>query len=190
MDVAAALVLTLGLASGLVGYRLFRAAVVVYGAIAGAGIAVAAASTWLDGWWLVGAVVAGALLGAGLARFAERAAFFLAGASLGWMVGLGAAAASGVDALVPVAIVGAVVGGVGLLWLERALVTLATSAIGAWAVVHGAGALAAGAALDLAGPFPDLGHPALAPAACLTLTVVFAGIQALSGGRRRSAPED
>lgn len=162
-----------GLMVGLAGYRMFHTAILLYGFVIGAvlGLLVAAPAGPLVA---VGALLIGGALGAVAVTLIERLAVVLAGAALGWVVGLGAGAFVGLGPAAPVLGLFTAVIGVGIaLIAERLTVTLGTAGVGAWLVVTGAGAMWLGQSLNVRA-LPALAPEGVAPVLTVVLTGVFA----------------
>lgn len=184
----AVVVVVVGAVVGLCGYRLFHAALGVYGFVLGAALGLLLVGPL--GSLLVGgfvAVVAG-VLGAVAVSLFERAAFLLTGAAVGWLGGLALGALLGLGPLawivgVPLALVGASAGLVG----ERVGVTAGTAVAGAWLVVCGGAALGVGGPPDLQA-LPDLGFSGAAELLVVLLGTAFAVVQLSAERQTRGAP--
>ena len=148
---AAILLVIGGLVACFAGYRIFRVVLGIYGFILGAFIATSAMGT-SDTAWLVGAAIAGGLVGA----LILVAAYFIGVALIG--AGLAALAVnivwgqiSGGEPPVLAIIIAAVVGALASLSLQRYVIVIGTAFGGAWTAVVGAVAMA-GDRVAAAGP--------------------------------------
>jgi hypothetical protein len=167
----AGLCLASGLLVGLVGYRLFHATLGLYGFVLGFLFGLSVASGLPHGFMGIAVAVVAGGIGALLASWLERAAFFLGGAFVGWTAGVALAAT--LDWWTwPVAIVAAALGGMAGIAAERLAVTAATAFAGAWLAIHGAAALATRSPVELAA-LPAIGTPAVAAAVVAGTAVLF-----------------
>jgi Domain of unknown function (DUF4203) len=138
---AALILLAGGLIACFAGYRVFRIVLGIYGFILGALFASSAMGTEHT-LWMIGAALAGGIVGA----LILIAAYFVGVALLG--AGIGALAASliwaslGREPHAIVVILFAVAGALGALALQRYVIVGATAFGGAWTVIVGALALA------------------------------------------------
>lgn len=138
---AALVLLVGGVISCFAGYRVFRVVLGIYGFILGALLASSAMGTEHT-VWMIGAALAGGIIGA----LILIAAYFVGVALLG--AGIGALAASliwtslGREPHALVIILFAIAGALGALALQRLVIVGATAFGGAWTIIVGALALA------------------------------------------------
>lgn len=134
---AAVILLVGGLISCFAGYRVFRIVLGIYGFILGALVASSAMGTEHTAW-MIGASLAGGLIGA----LILIAAYFIGVALLG--AGIGALAASliwtslGHEPSALIVILFAIAGALGALALQRYVIVGATAFGGAWTIIVGA----------------------------------------------------
>lgn len=183
----ALLVTLVGVGVGLFGYRLFHVALGLYGLVLGATLGFALVGPTFGPILGVLAAVVTGILGLLVVGAVARAAFFLAGAAVGWVLGLAGAALLGAGVLAPaVALVVAVVGGFAGLFGERFVIVAGTALVGAWLTIVGVAAAIARQPPDL-NALPLMGPAGTAELVLLAVAGGFALAQ-LAGVRRD--PED
>jgi hypothetical protein len=118
------------------GYRLFRVVLALSGFILGAmlGSSLFGAS---DTSLMLGAALAGGLIGAGLLFAAYFVGVALAGAGLGVLAVHLVASATGNDPGFLVIVLGAVVGSIASMYLQRYFIIVGTAFSGSWLLIHG-----------------------------------------------------
>ncbi len=132
-----------GLIACFAGYRLFRFVLVLLGFVLGAVLAGGLFYTFVEpsnALALIAGILGGAL-GAFLLGFFYFVGIFIAGAGLGALVGLMAAANFGWQRTL-VVLIAAVVCGVLALAMQRLLIVISTAFVGAWAVLAAVAVLA------------------------------------------------
>ncbi len=147
----ALLSIAFGLFNCFFGYRMFRIMLAAYGFVLGAVAGFAFVSTVAAGQtlWLVLGAVAGGLLGALLMVVFYFVGVFVVGALAGALLIDVLFLALGLDPLLVVLIVVALVAGIAALFFQRIAVILATALAGAWTTIGGAFALISGRELNL-----------------------------------------
>lgn len=136
----AVILLGAGLLACFAGYRLFRTVLGIFGAILGALVATTVVGPD-ETLWLIGAAVAGAIVGALLLIFAYFAGVALIGAGLGAMAAHLLWTALGSEPGLIIVIVFSVLGALVALWLERYVIVIATAFAGAQTAIIGGVAL-------------------------------------------------
>ncbi len=185
------------LAAGLVllgwGYRLVRLAMVVAGLVMGAALGYEICRIiGTTGWMTWAGMGVGAVLLAALMPLVRRAGMFMLGSGAGWGMAVLFAGPPHDLPSFAVAAASGVVGGVAILLLEKLLLIVATSYLGAMALVIGFGTLTGiGLSVDrfLSADRhqpPDV--PVLALVGVLGLCLAGVGMQ-LGGARRRRHKE-
>lgn len=125
-----------GLLDCFFGYKIFKVTIGVLGAVGGAIVGQwAAQATGLDGWAAVAALVVGAALGAGLMFFLYVATVFLAGFGFGATLALLLLAHFDQNVALLAALVVGLVGGFAAVKLQKVVMILATSLLGAFRAV-------------------------------------------------------
>ena len=147
---AAIILLIGGLLACFAGYRIFRIVLGIYGFIGGALLASNIVGTEHT-WWMIGAAIAGGLIGALILIAAYFVGVALIGAGLGAVLANLIWAATGGEPHIAVVIVLAILGALAALALQRYVIIIATAFGGAQTAVVGAAALmGARAAADAA----------------------------------------
>jgi hypothetical protein len=137
---AAVILLLGGLLSCFAGYRVFRVVLGIYGFILGALLASSAMGTDHT-LWMVGAAIAGGLIGALILIAAYFVGVALIGAGIGALVAHLIWAALGREPHIFIVILLSVSGALGALALQRYVIIVATAFGGAWTAIVGALAL-------------------------------------------------
>jgi hypothetical protein len=138
---AAVILVVGGLLSCFAGYRIFRVVLGIYGFILGALLASSVVGTEQT-LWMVGAAVAGGIVGALILIAAYFVGVALIGAGIGALVANVVWAALDREPHLFVVILFAVAGALGALALQRYVIIVATGFGGAWTTIVGALALA------------------------------------------------
>ena len=135
---AASLVIT-GLVFTFLGYRLLRVLLAVVGFMAGALVASAVAFNYTEGNHIIASIAgfAGGISGAVLMIVLFRTGVFLLGALLGIISLTVASTALRLEPALIAILLAAVSGGIVAVLLQKIMIILATSYLGAWAVVCG-----------------------------------------------------
>lgn len=190
---AALLILAGGVLAWSAGYRLFKLVLAVYGCLLGAMMATTAVGS-ASVWWMVGAAVAGGLIGALVLVAAYFVGVALVGAGVAVLVLHLAWAVTGGEPPALVVVGVALVGAFGALALQRAVIVVGTAFAGAWTAIVGYLALKGGRPVGSSDVWlvypPSLGgRRAWAIAAWLALGLVGAVLQfrvTARGGAARS----
>ncbi len=125
-----------GLLDCFFGYKIFKVTIGVLGAVGGAVVGQwVAQAAGLDGWAAVGCLAGGALLGAGLAFFLYIATVFLAGFGFGATLALLLLAHFDQNVALLAALVVGLVGGFAAVKLQKVVMILSTSLLGAFRAV-------------------------------------------------------
>lgn len=174
-----------GIVACFFGYRMFRLVLAIFGFIFGA---LAASSLFgpSDTAWMIGAGVAGGLVGAGLFSAAYFVGVALVGAGLGTLLAHLAFSASDREPHVLIVMFCAIAGAVASTYLQRYVVILVTAFGGALTLVHGALALV-GSRVTLPGlggdgvwlpyPFDPMPGQRWVPIAWAVVGLIGAGVQ-------------
>jgi hypothetical protein len=137
---AAVILVVGGLLSCFAGYRIFRVVLGIYGFILGALLASSVVGTEQT-LWMVGAAVAGGLIGALILIAAYFVGVALIGAGIGALIASVVWAALDREPHLFIVILFAVAGALGALALQRYVIIVATGFGGAWTTIVGALAL-------------------------------------------------
>jgi hypothetical protein len=141
LQAPAAIVLLIGgLISCFAGYRIFRVVLGIYGFIIGA-LAASSAMGTEHTMWMIGAALAGGVVGALILVAAYFVGVALVGAGIGALASSAIWAALGREPGALVVILFSIAGALGALALQRYVIIGATAFGGAWTIVVGAMAL-------------------------------------------------
>jgi len=174
------------------GYRLVRVAMVVAGMLLGAGLGFEVCKAiGVTGWMTWLGVGLGALLLAVLMPLVRRAGMFLLGSSAGWTMAALLVPAPQEWTEYAIHAAAALVGGVAILMLERMLLIVATSYLGALVAVVGFGTLTRIGITAQQVAAADLGRPPEIPlgTAVAILATCLVGIAVQLGQARRKRRE-
>lgn len=193
-DITAAVVLAVGVLYCFLGYRTIKFLVGVSGfALAGAVAGTLAAIFAHDNWWVVGGTALfGGICGAFALLFLYRAGIFFVGVVGASMVAQGVLSAW-TFSWEPWAIVAAgLAGGLVALLVERAIISVATAAIGAWVVVCAGAFFLVGPAVleDLTGPSHTAQHGPIMISCWAGLALAGAVTQVFTGRQPRPTEKE